>query len=86
MLLLVKSYLFVTLNYFTVLQSSIGIASGPHGTRCLGRLSEPLLPVVPGMVVSGSGSGQGLWLLDLSLGVHGSDDEVAWLAEAPLCV
>lgn len=28
--------------------------------------------------VSGSGSGHGLWLLDLSLGVHGCDDEVAW--------
>lgn len=27
--------------------------------------------------VSGSGSGHGLWLLDLSLGVHGYDEEVA---------
>jgi hypothetical protein len=28
--------------------------------------------------VSGSGFGHGLWLLELSLGVHGYDDEVAW--------
>lgn len=28
--------------------------------------------------VSGSGSGHGLWLLDLSLSVHDYDDEVAW--------
>lgn len=72
-LLLVKSYLFVALNYFTVLRSSIGTASGPHGTHCRGGcLSLCCLWYLAWC------QWHGLWLLDLSLGVHGYDDEVAW--------
>lgn len=65
MFLLVKTYLFLTLNHFTVLQTFIGMASGLHWHMLCGEVVWA--SVACGAWLGVSGSGHGLWLLDLSL-------------------
>lgn len=69
-LLLARTYLFLILNCFTVLQFFLGITSDSHGRCCLGEAAWASVARGTWHSVSGSGFGHGLWLLELSLGVQ----------------